>query len=87
LTALTDIERETMNEQVTIDTLTASNKVAITRREAADALHVDPRTITAGIQDGSIPSVRLGRRVLIPRIPFLQLFGVMVPSTRDPDAA
>jgi hypothetical protein len=34
--------------------------------------------VTAGIENGSIPSVKLGRRVVIPREKFLRLF--------DPDA-
>lgn len=41
---------------------------------AAEALGVDPRTITVGIEDGTIPSVKIGRRVVIPREKFLSLF-------------
>ena len=63
---------------VTIDQLRESRSLVITRAEAAAALGVDPRTVTAGIENGSIPSVRLGRRVVIPREKFLRLF--------DPDA-
>lgn len=61
--------------KVTIRDLQKSDDVAITRTTAAQALGVDPRTVTAGIENGTIPSVKLGRRVLIPRIPFLALFG------------
>ncbi|MFV0372482.1 helix-turn-helix domain-containing protein [Microbacterium sp.] len=46
----------------------------MTRQEAAQALGVDPRTITVGIEDGTILSVKLGRRVVIPREKFLALF-------------
>lgn len=63
---------------MTIDQLRESRSLVITRTEAAAALGVDPRTVTAGIESGSIPSVRLGRRVVIPREKFLHLF--------DPDA-
>ncbi|GAA1557683.1 helix-turn-helix domain-containing protein [Brevibacterium picturae] len=63
---------------VTIDQLRASRSLVITRAEAAAALGVDPRTVTAGIENGNIPSVKLGRRVVIPREKFLRLF--------DPDA-
>lgn len=63
---------------VTIDQLRQSRSLVITRTEAAAALGVDPRTVTAGIESGSIPSVKLGRRVVIPREKFLRLF--------DPDA-
>lgn len=65
---------------VTLDDLRKSRDVAITRTAAAAALGVDPRTITVGIEDGTIPSVKLGRRVLIPRIPFLALFGADQPQ-------
>lgn len=44
------------------------------RLDAAHALGLDPRTITASIEDGTIPSVKLGRRVVIPREAFLRLF-------------
>lgn len=58
----------------TIDTLRGSRSLVITRTEAAAALGVDPRTVTAGVENGTIPSVKLGRRVVIPREKFLKLF-------------
>lgn len=63
---------------LTIEMLRDSPSMVITRTEAALALGVDPRTVTAGIDNGTIPSVKLGRRVVIPREKFLRLF--------DPDA-
>ncbi|MBF4163977.1 helix-turn-helix domain-containing protein [Nocardioides acrostichi] len=59
---------------VTIDTLRDSRSLVITRTEAAAALGVDPRTVTAGIEDGTIPAVKLGRRLVIPREKFLRIF-------------
>lgn len=59
---------------VTLDDLRRSRSAVITRTEAAAALGVDPRTITASIDNGTIPSVRLGRRVVIPREKFLRIF-------------
>ena len=59
---------------VTIDTLRGSRSLVITRTEAAAALGGDPRTVTAGVENGPIPSVRLGRRLVIPREKFLRLF-------------
>ncbi len=50
--------------------------IALTRTEAAARAHIDKRTLDKGIEDGTIPSVRIGRRVLIPRAPFLALFGI-----------
>ena len=57
-----------------IDDLRRLRSLVITRQEAAEALGVDPRTITVGIEDGTIPSVKIGRRVVIPREKFLALF-------------
>jgi len=65
----------------TLDDLRASRSAVITRAEAAAALGVDPRTITASIESGSIPSVKLGRRVVIPREKFLRIFDDDAPST------
>ncbi len=59
---------------VTIDTLRGARSLVITRTEAAAALGVDPRTVTAGIEQGTIPAVKLGRRLVIPREKFLRLF-------------
>lgn len=57
-----------------LDDLRKKRSLVITRQEAAEALGVDPRTITVSIEDGTIPSVKLGRRVVIPREKFLRLF-------------
>ncbi len=57
-----------------LDDLRSKRSLVITRQEAAEALGVDPRTITVSIEDGTIPSVKLGRRTVIPREKFLRLF-------------
>ena len=59
---------------IDIDDLRRRHSLVITRQEAAEALGVDPRTVTVGIEDGTIPSVKVGRRVVIPREKFLRLF-------------
>jgi excisionase family DNA binding protein len=59
---------------VTVDTLRSSPSLVISRTEAAAALGVDPRTVTAGIENGTIPGVKLGRRLVIPREKFLKIF-------------
>jgi excisionase family DNA binding protein len=59
---------------VTVDTLRSSRSLVISRTEAAAALGVDPRTVTAGIENGTIPAVKLGRRLVIPREKFLKIF-------------
>lgn len=58
----------------TLETIRRSNAAVITRADAAAALKIDPRTVSKGIKDGTIPSIRLGSRVLIPRERFLALF-------------
>ena len=67
-----------------IDDLRRRRSLVITRQEAAQALGVDPRTITVGIEDGTIPSVKLGRRVVIPREKFPRLFAD--PATEGGDS-
>lgn len=59
---------------LSLETLRSSRSLVISRTDAAAALGIDPRTVTAGIENGTIPSVKLGRRVLIPREKFLRLF-------------
>ena len=46
------------------------------RAEVAALLTLDPRTVDHATKDGTIPAVHIGRRVLIPRRPFLHAFGV-----------
>lgn len=59
-----------------LDAIQGSTALTINKKDAAEALGVDPRTITVGIANGTIPSIKLGRRVLIPREKFLKLFEV-----------
>ena len=56
-----------------IDDLRRRRSLVITRQEAAQALGVDPRTITTAIARGELPSIRIGRRILIPRPQLLAL--------------
>ena len=71
-----------MMRQSTLDMedLRRRRSLVITRKEAAEALGVDPRTITTSINEGTIPSVKLGRRIVIPREKFLALFADTHPS-------
>ncbi|AUN42487.1 hypothetical protein ASU32_22730 [Tsukamurella tyrosinosolvens] len=51
--------------------------------------HVDPRTVNRAIADGTIPAVRLGRRVFVPRLPLLELLdsaGNTEPTGAPPSA-
>lgn len=51
----------------------ASEKLTLTMKETATLLGVDPRTVSQGIKDGTIPAIQLGRRQLIPRAPLLRM--------------
>lgn len=42
-------------------------------RAGAEVMGCDPRTIYRGIEDGTIPGIKIGRRVMILRIPFLRM--------------
>lgn len=50
-----------------------SENAALTRTEVGEILDIDPRTVTRAIEAGEIPCIRLGRRVLVPREPFITL--------------
>lgn len=58
-----------------LDDALRSRAAAFSVSETAQLLDVDRRTVSRAIEDGDIPSVRLGRRVLIPRLPLLALLG------------
>lgn len=53
----------------------ASTRATLNLGEVADILQVHRRSVSRGIEDGMIPSIRLGRRVLVPRLPFLAMLG------------
>lgn len=50
--------------------------LALTMKDAAELAGVDRRTIKLGIDNGTIPTVQLGPRRMIPRAPLLRAFGV-----------
>ena len=47
----------------------------LTVREAANVLRVGTHTIYEAIQRNQLPSVRMGRRILIPKVQILKLLG------------
>lgn len=69
---------------ITLKELRANESATITRQDVADALGIDPRTVTTGIRQGNIPSIKIGRRVLIPREKFLALFDEGIGSSTVP---
>jgi excisionase family DNA binding protein len=51
---------------------TSSTSLALTMKDAAKLVGVDYRTIKLGIESGTIPTVQLGPRRMIPRVPLLR---------------
>jgi excisionase family DNA binding protein len=64
--------------RVDIDELRISRAAVVTVAQAASVFGVDVRTVTRAIENGELPALRLGRRVLIPRLPLLVVLGVRV---------
>lgn len=58
-----------------LDQLRAGDKAAVTVTDVARLLGVDERTVRRACEDGDLPSIRVGRRVLLPRLPLLALLG------------
>lgn len=61
---------------MTLADVRKSPAAALTLAEVAQVLDVDRRTVARAIQEGTVPAVKFGRRVLIPREPFLAMFSV-----------
>jgi excisionase family DNA binding protein len=66
---------------VDLDELRISRAAVVTVAQAASVFGVDVRTVTRAIDNGELPALRLGRRVLIPRLPLLAALGVRVEDT------
>ena len=62
-----------------LDEARDSKTAALTVTEVAELLGIDVRTVSRGCDDGQIPSLRIGRRLLIPRLPLLTLLGADGP--------
>lgn len=50
--------------------------LALTMKDAAKLVGVDYRTIKLGIENGTIPTIQLGPRRMIPRVALLRAFGI-----------
>lgn len=57
----------------TLQKIEHSTQATITVKTAAEILEIDPRTVTRGIEEGAIPAIKIGRRIVIPRKPFLRM--------------
>lgn len=56
-----------------------AGKAVLTTAETADVLRISERLVRDGIRDGVIPSIRLGRRLLVP-VPMLLASLLRVPN-------
>jgi excisionase family DNA binding protein len=65
-----------MTSELTLTTLATSATATLTVTEVAALLGLDARTVSRACQDGQLPSLRVGRRLLVPRLPLLALLGV-----------
>lgn len=54
------------------------SSLALTMKDAAKLVGVDYRTIKLGIESGTIPTVQLGPRRMIPRAGLLRAFGINI---------
>jgi excisionase family DNA binding protein len=63
---------------VDLEELRISRAAVVTVAQAAGVFGVDVRTVARAIENGELPALRLGRRVLIPRLPLLAALGVVV---------
>ena len=67
-----------------LEELRACQSAVITIAEAAAVLGVDARTVSRAVQSGELPALRVGRRLLIPRLPLLVRLGVVDASSDAP---
>jgi excisionase family DNA binding protein len=63
---------------VDLEELRISRAAVVTVAQTAAVLGVDVRTVTRAIENGELPALRLGRRILIPRLPLLAALGVTI---------
>lgn len=64
---------------MTIEDLQSSSKIYLTPAEVSDLLHCDPQSIRVQAHTNpqvlGYPVIIIGRRIRIPRIPFLRYLG------------
>jgi excisionase family DNA binding protein len=62
-------------------------RLFITVDELAEIMHLDPRMVRRGIQEGEIPAVRVGRSTRIPVPKVRALAGLPGPAPANSEAA
>lgn len=59
----------------TLEEARSSDVAALRIAEVARITETDVRTVSGAVKRGEVPSVRIGKLILIPRLPFLAMFG------------
>ncbi|MGY5883174.1 helix-turn-helix domain-containing protein [Modestobacter lacusdianchii] len=67
-----------------LDDLVNSSSAVVTVAQAAELLGVDVRTVSRAMNNGDLPALRVGRRLLIPRLLLMAHLGV---GTAGPSAS
>lgn len=71
---MTEDAREPRTDRVhDMPSLRNSPRATLTIAEVSELLEVDHRTVHRAIRDGQLPSIEVGRRILVPREPLLAL--------------
>lgn len=60
-------------QKLDLDWLRSTTVAGLTVNETAAVMRVDHRTVRRACADGQLPSVRVGKRVIIPRLPLLAI--------------
>lgn len=60
---------------MTLDEVVKSDSAVLTIAEVASVLRIDERTVRRGCANGDLPSVHVGRRLLVPRLDLLKILG------------
>ena len=85
---MTPSTRKQVTQRMDLEELRACRSAVITIADAAAVLGVDARTVSRAVQSGELPALRVGRRLLIPRLPLLARLGVVdsaaMPSRTPP---
>src|SRR5450631_65116 len=68
---------------MTLDDLRSCQDAALTVTAVAGLLHLDERTVRRACDEGDLPCLKVGRRLLIPTEPLRQL---LCPNPPDTDA-
>ena len=73
---------ETDHKHITLDELIASGRATCSIEEAAACLGIGRSTAYAAARDGSLPSLRLSHRLLVPTAKLRVMLGIPLPEER-----